>query len=126
MQWTLIVLLVLAMAIVAFSIRKYMQQPQRSFSKAQEEDGFFLLDSKDDPHLNLQLTYRGVDFEGKKSVGPSENSFEVVSVLLWSNHPDLLFGFTKDDFYFIEHEVLIHYPMAEIQWKSPVKELFTQ
>ncbi|MGB6409040.1 MAG: sigma-w pathway protein ysdB, partial [Planococcus donghaensis] len=69
---------------------------------------------------------RGVLFEGEKYLGTTEQSFEVVSIFVWVSDPDQLQGFTKEDFHFLEKEILMNYPEAHISWKNPIERLMKQ
>ncbi|NGP45004.1 sigma-w pathway protein ysdB [Bacillaceae bacterium SIJ1] len=122
MQWLFILVLIVAVAFVAYSLVKYMNQPQRKLHRAKETHDFYL---HDEPQVDtLKITYKGLAFEGKKTLGATEEGFEVISIILRPVNPKRLSGMTKDDFYFIEREVFIYYPNADVLWDDPVKQLF--
>lgn len=102
---------------------KYVLNPKRKLELALENKQFYFYDTPDNVRKNFFVTLNGVLFEGEKYLGTTEKSFEVISITIWTKHPNRLKGLDKDDFYHIEREVLIRYPKAEIQWKSPIKEL---
>ena len=35
-------------------------------------------------------------------------------------------GMTKDDFKFLEKEILMNYPKAKINWKNPIEKLMKE
>jgi hypothetical protein len=100
-----------------------MFDPKRKLEQANKQKKFSFYDQKNNVRKNFLLTYKGVMFEGEKHLGTTDKSFEVVLIKIWTKDPNSLQGFEKDDFYFIEHEVLTSYPHASIEWKSPIKEL---
>ncbi|WP_078595091.1 sigma-w pathway protein ysdB [Evansella clarkii] len=115
--------LLLAVGIIIYSIIKYLLDPRRKLERAHNQGEFFLLDEPENVRKNLLFTYRKVMFEGEKFLGPAEDSFEVTSIMVWTEETDGLKGLSKKDFHFIEKEILINYPKAVIEWKSPIKEL---
>ena len=62
-------------------------------------------------------------FEGEKYLGTTTDSFDVVSIFVWVKDEAKLQGFTKDDFQFLESEILSNYPKADISWKNPIEQL---
>ncbi|WP_096202735.1 sigma-w pathway protein ysdB [Bacillus sp. FJAT-45350] len=115
-------LLIVAIIVLIYSVIKYILNPKRKLELAHEKKEFYFHDEKQNVRKNFLITYKGVMFEGEKYLGTTEQSFEVVSVYMWAKNTQLLQGLDRQDFYFIEQEVLIHYPNATIEWKSPVKE----
>ncbi|MDQ0258086.1 hypothetical protein J2S74_005550 [Evansella vedderi] len=118
--------LLIAIGIIVFSIIKYFLDPRRKLEAAYNRGEFYLLDDTDNVRKNLLVTHRGVLFEGEKYLGATEESFEVTSIMIWTEHTDRLMGLSKKDFHFIEKEILIHYPKAEIEWRNPIKGLLKQ
>ncbi|MBU9721177.1 MULTISPECIES: sigma-w pathway protein ysdB [Bacillaceae] len=116
-------LLLVAIGIIIYSIGKYLFDPRRKLEAAHSQGTFHFLDDPNNVRKNLLFTYRGVLFEGEKFLGPTEDSFEVTSILIGTEEVDKLQGLSIKDFHFLEKEILIHYPKAEIEWKSPMKEL---
>ncbi|WLR50170.1 sigma-w pathway protein ysdB [Bacillus tianshenii] len=114
--------IIAAIIALIYTFTKYLLNPKRKLELAQERGTFYYLDDKSNVRKNLFITYKGVLFEGEKYLGTTERAFEVVSITIWPLHPDKLQGLSRDDFYFIEKELLIQYPEATIEWKSPVKE----
>lgn len=114
--------LLTAICIIIYSFIKYLLDPRRKLESAHTSGKFFLLDDPENVRKNILLTYRGVLFEGEKFLGAADDSFEVTNILLWTEETDGLKGMSKKDFHFIEKEILIHYPKATIEWKSPIKE----
>jgi cbb3-type cytochrome oxidase subunit 3 len=116
-------LILIALFILAYSAIKYLVNPKRKLELAHEKKLFYFLDDNQNVRKNFLITYRGVLFEGEKYLGTTENAFEVVSVQVWAKSTDKLQGLNKEDFYFIEKEILLAYPNTTINWKSPIKEL---
>ncbi|MGO4888661.1 sigma-w pathway protein ysdB [Anaerobacillus sp. MEB173] len=115
-------LLIIAIIILVYCTIKYLVNPKRKLELAHEKKQFYFHDEKDNVRKNFLITYKGVLFEGEKYLGTTENAFEVVSIYIWPKNQTKLQGFDREDFYFIEREILIYYPNATIEWKSPVKE----
>ncbi|MBU9714309.1 sigma-w pathway protein ysdB [Evansella tamaricis] len=115
--------LLIAVGIIIYSVVKYLLDPRRKLESAHNQGGFYLLDDSNNVRKNLIFTYRNAMFEGEKFLGPTDESFEVTSISIWTEDNDRLQGLSIKDFHFIEKEILIHYPKADIEWKSPVKEL---
>ncbi len=117
------ILLLIAVFILAYSAIKYFVNPKRKLELAHEKKQFFFLDDRQNVRKNFLITYRGVLFEGEKYLGTTDRAFEVVNVQVWAKNTDKLQGLNKEDFYFIEKEIILSYPNAEITWKSPIKDL---
>nr|WP_096436022.1 sigma-w pathway protein ysdB [Alteribacter populi] len=118
------ILLLIAIGIVVFSVIKYAIDPRRKLESAHQSGGFYFLDESDNVRKNFLLTYSSVMFEGEKYLGTVDDSFDVTSITVWTEEKDKLKGLSKTDFLFIEKEIAIRYPKAEILWNSPIKELF--
>lgn len=119
-------LILIAVFILAYSTIKYILNPKRKLELAHEKKQFYYYDNKQNVRKNFLITYRGVLFEGEKYLGTTENSFEVVTIQVWVKNSDKLQGLNKEDFYFIEKEIIATYPNATIEWKSPIKELLSR
>ncbi|WP_018921683.1 hypothetical protein [Salsuginibacillus kocurii] len=116
-------LIFIALAILVYAVIKYIMNPKRKLELAHERKHFYFYDERKNVRKNFLVTYNGVMFEGEKYLGRTEQAFEVVRISVWSKSNQELKGLAKEDFHFIEQEILSHYPHAEIEWKSPVKEL---
>jgi len=116
-------LIFIAMILLLYTAYKYIMNPKRKLELAQEKKQFYFLDDPDNVKKNFLLTYKGVLFEGEKYLGTTENSFDVVSISVWTKQTNQLKGFERQDLYFVEKEILIYYPHAEIDWKNPVNQL---
>ncbi|KGP71374.1 hypothetical protein [Pontibacillus yanchengensis] len=112
-----------AIIVLIYTAYKYLMNPKRKLELAQEKKQFYFYDDPDNVKKNFLITYKGVIFEGEKYLGTTENSFEVVSISVWTKYPNYLKGFEREDLYFIEEEILIHYPYAKIEWKNPIDQL---
>ena len=89
---------------------------------AHEQKKFYFLDDQNNVRKNFVLTYNGVLFEGEKYLGTTTDFFDVVSIFVFPRNVNSLKGLTKNDFKIIEQHIQKHYPTAEIDWKSPIKE----
>lgn len=116
-------LIFIALILFIYTAYKYIMNPKRKLELSHEKKQFYFLDDPENVKKNFLLTYKGVLFEGEKYLGTTENSFDVVSISVWTKHPNQLKGFEREDLYFVEKEILIHYPHAEIEWKNPVNQL---
>lgn len=119
-------LILIAVFILAYSTIKYFVNPKRKLELAHEKKLFYFLDDKQNVRRNFLITYRGVLFEGEKYLGTTDNAFEVITIQVWAKNTDTLQGFNKEDFYFIEKEILLAYPNATIIWKNPIKGLLSR
>lgn len=108
-----------------YRLFKFFLSPKRKLEIAYEQKKYFLLDNRDNVRKNFFLTYKGVLFEGEKYLGTTDYAFEVVSIFIWAKSTSKLQGLVVDDFRFIEQRLLINYPNAKIDWKSPVKEFLS-
>ncbi|MBT2726999.1 sigma-w pathway protein ysdB [Bacillus sp. ISL-75] len=97
----------------------------RKLKAARKHKRFLLIDDKD-VRKNFLLTYKGAMFGGEKYMGPVDNTFDVVSIIIWPENAVSLKGLVKDDFFYIDKKILDYYPNAEIHWKSPVKEFLQE
>lgn len=105
-----------------YSAVKYLFHPKRKLELAHEQKRFYFLDDQDNVRKNFLLTYKGVLFEGEKYLGTTQSAFEVVSIFIWPKKISALKGLVLEDFQFIERKVREAYPVAKIDWKSPIKE----
>ncbi|WP_096189662.1 sigma-w pathway protein ysdB [Evansella halocellulosilytica] len=118
--------LLIAVGIIIYSVIKYFIDPRRKLEASHRQGEFYLLDEPDNVRKNLLFTYRNVMFEGEKFLGTTEESFEVTSIMIWTENTDRLKGLSKKDFKFIEKEIMIRYPKAKIEWKRPISDLLKQ
>ncbi|WP_010651111.1 hypothetical protein [Oceanobacillus massiliensis] len=117
------VLIIIALVLLVYTGIRYIQNPERRLMIAKNSNEFFFLDDTDDNKKNLQLVYKSCLFEGEKYLGTTEDSFEVVDIHITVRDPLELRGFTRDDLYYLEREILLHYPYAKITWKHPIDKL---
>src|SRR5699024_6317501 len=94
----------------------------RKLENAERRNKFYFLDDPHNARKNFIITYRGIRFEGEKYIGATENEFVVTSILMRILEPNDLYGLTRSDFYWIEHEIYSSYPEADITWQNPVDE----
>ncbi|MGD7044187.1 sigma-w pathway protein ysdB [Jeotgalibacillus proteolyticus] len=122
----LIVLRLVILALIIYLLYKgfkYLFDPKRKLELAHEKEEYYFYDDAKNVRKNFFLTYKGVLFQGEKYLGESDRSFEVLSIFVWTKDPSKLQGFTVEDFLFLETDIKSSYPMAQIDWKSPIKEL---
>ncbi|WP_280769862.1 sigma-w pathway protein ysdB [Salipaludibacillus daqingensis] len=117
------IFLLIAVGIIIFSIVKYLLDPRRKLEVAHRQGQFYLLDDADNVRKNVSFTFGNVMFEGEKFLGAADDSFEVTTIIVWTEDTDHLQGLSRRDFQFIEKELLLRYPKAEIEWRSPIHEL---
>ncbi|MBH0230104.1 sigma-w pathway protein ysdB [Halobacillus yeomjeoni] len=119
-------LLIAAVIFIIYTAYKFIVNPNRKLELAREKKEFYFHDNKEDTKENFFITYKGVDFEGEKYLGTTDDSFEVVNISVSAINPEKLRGIEREDLYFLEKEILIRYPHASIDWKYPVNRLIIQ
>ena len=102
---------------------RYLTDPKRKLDEAYEEERYYYYDDAKNVRKNVFITYKGAMFEGEKYLGTTEDAFEVVSIFVSVHDPMKLQGLTKDDFVYLEKEIVISYPKATINWKNPIEQL---
>lgn len=125
MVWLLRFVLLFFIIFLFYLAVKYLFTSDRKLEAARKQKRFLLIDHED-VRKNFLLTYKGAMFVGEKYMGTKDNSFDVVSITIWSENTASLKGLVKDDFFYIDKKILEHYPNAKINWKSPVKEFLQQ
>ncbi|WP_062355249.1 hypothetical protein [Bacillus kwashiorkori] len=118
---TRIIVIILIVALLYSGI-KYLTHPKRKLELAHEQKKFYFLDDVNNVRKNFILTFKGVLFEGEKYLGTTADSFDVISIFVFPKNVNALKGMTRADFKTIEQHILQHYPKANIEWKSPIKE----
>lgn len=117
-------LLILTLIIYVFyKILRYLFDPKRKLDEAYEKEQYYYYDEVKNVRKNFFITYKGALFEGEKYLGTTDQAFEVVSIFVWTKDPAKLQGFTKDDLRFLQNEIKMNYPVAKINWKSPIEQL---
>lgn len=116
-------LLIVLIVFLLYTGIKFLFNPKRKLELAHEQKQFYFLDEKENVRKNFLLTYKGAIFEGEKYLGTTTNSFEVVSIFIWSKSTNELQGLTLEDFEHIQEQVKLRYPHSKVDWKSPIKEL---
>lgn len=120
----LIRLIIIALIIYMFyRLIKFIFDPQRKLDAALESGTYYFHDDVRNVRKNFKIALRGVLFEGEKYLGTTDEAFEVVSIFVWTETPDKLIGFTREDFLFLEKEIHMNYPDAVISWKNPIEQL---
>ncbi len=105
---------------------RYLLDPKRKLDEAYEKGEYYFYDDVKNVRKNFFISYKGALFEGEKYLGTTENAFEVVSIFVFVHDSMRLQGFTKDDFLFLEKEILLNYPDAIISWKNPIEKLMKE
>lgn len=117
------ILILFAIIVLLYTAFKYIVSPRRKLEIAQEKGEFYFYDDPSNTQKNFLMTYKGFLFEGEKYLGTTENAFEVVTIVVHTKNPERLKGFERKDLYFLEEEILLRYPHAEIEWKYPMNRL---
>ena len=125
MVWLLRLVLLFLIIFIIFATIRYFLKPSRKLEAARKHKRFLLIDNNE-VVKNLRLTYNGAVFTGEKYVGASNNTIDVVSITLWPDQPTSIKGMAKEDFYFIEEKIHEKYPVAQINWRSPIHEFLHQ
>ncbi|MGD6816807.1 sigma-w pathway protein ysdB [Metabacillus sp. 113a] len=127
-MFVLLIRLVLIALIIFLLYRgvKFILNPKRRLELAQERKEFYFLDDQENVRKNFLITYKGALFEGEKYLGTTEQSFEVISIFIWSSTASKLKGLTIDDFRYLEGSIKERYPVAKIDWKSPIREFLKE
>ncbi|MFP7299549.1 sigma-w pathway protein ysdB [Neobacillus niacini] len=118
-------LLVVLFIFILYVTIKYLLKPTRKLEAARKHKRFLLID-KEEVIKNFRLTYHGAVFTGEKYLGAGRDSIDVVSITIWPEQTSSIKGMTKEDFYFIERKIHEKYPVAQINWKSPIDEFLQQ
>ncbi|WP_112182744.1 MULTISPECIES: sigma-w pathway protein ysdB [Paraliobacillus] len=116
-------LIVVALVFLFYTLYQYINNPKRKLEVARNKKTFYFLDESSNIKKNFLITYKGILFEGEKYLGTTENSFDVINISVSTCNPDELKGLERNDLYFLEEEILIHYPYASIEWKHPIDNL---
>ena len=117
-------LIILAFIVYLFYLGiKYLTNPKRKLDDAYERGQYYFYDDVKNVRKNFFISYKGALFEGEKYLGTTEHAFEVVSIFAWVKDEAKLQGFTKEDFLFLEKEIRMNYPEAQINWKNPIEKL---
>ena len=101
----------------------YVMDPKRKLDEAYEKGSYYYYDDVKNVRKNFFISYKGALFEGEKYLGTTDHAFEVVSIFVWAKDSMKLQGFTRDDFMFLEKEIQMNYPDADISWKNPIEQL---
>ena len=101
----------------------YIMDPKRKLDDARKHGSYYFYDDSKNVRKNFFMTYKGALFEGEKYLGTTKAALGIVSIFIWSKDPMELQGFTRDDFLFLEKEILKSYPNADIGWKNPIEQL---
>ncbi|MFD2627937.1 sigma-w pathway protein ysdB [Oceanobacillus kapialis] len=117
------VLVIIALALLVYTLIQYFRNPSRKLRLAKESSEFYFLDEPQNSKKNVQFVYKGCLFEGEKYLGTTEDAFEVVNIHVTVRDPLELRGLTREDLYFMEKEILMRYPFASIDWKHPINQL---
>lgn len=123
----LIRFLIIALIIYIFyKVVRFLTDPKRKLDEAYEKGQYYFFDDVKNVRKNFFISYKGALFEGEKYLGTTEDSFEVVSIFVWVHDTMKLQGLTKEDFLYLEKEILLNYPKAKISWKNPIEQLMKE
>ena len=116
--------IILALLIFAFyKILRYVFDPKRKLDEAYERGSYYFYDDVKNVRKNFFISYKGALFEGEKYLGATDHSFDVISIFISVHNLAELQGLTKDDFEFLQNEILMSYPSAKISWIEPIEHL---
>lgn len=101
----------------------FLVNPKRKLDDAYEKGLYYFYDDVKNVRKNFFISYKGTLFEGEKYLGTTDHAFEVVSIFVWAKDTMSLQGLNRDDFLFLEKEILMNYQDAEINWKNPIEKL---
>jgi len=123
MNSLLVLFILLALGCIAYSVWIYVRK------RATHTFSDILGIQKEDDHLYLK--YKGVSFIGDclfDGIGHgSERRFVIKSVTIRLNgHPSQMTGWTKNDLYDMERQLLTQFPESNITWEEPMKTLITE
>lgn len=121
MLWRIIIIVVIIY--IFYKAFRYLMDPKRKLDEAYEKGQYYFYDDVKNVRKNFFISYKGALFEGEKYLGTTEDAFDVVSIFVWVHDSMKLQGLTKDDFLFLEKEIKMNYPKAEINWKGPIEKL---
>ena len=105
---------------------RYLLDPKRKLDEAFEHGQYYFYDDIKNIRKNFFISFKGALFEGEKYLGTTDNAFEVVSIFVHVQDSMKLQGFTKEDFLYLEKEILMNYPNAKISWKNPIEKLMNE
>lgn len=117
------ILLLIALILLVYTFYQYYRNPKRKLNIAKSTNDFYFWDEPGNSKKNFRFVYKGCSFEGEKYLGTTEQAFEVVTIHVFVHNAMELKGFTRDDLYFLEKEILTRYPYSKIEWKHPVNKL---
>lgn len=115
-------LLIIAVAIIVFSITKYILDPRRKLEAAKNRGEFYLLDDTENIRKNITFTYKTALFEGEKFLDPDQPGPDVTNIMVWSEDIDEIHRMSLRDFQFMERELKLRYPHALVEWRTPVND----
>ncbi|AHZ16902.1 sigma-w pathway protein ysdB [Bacillus velezensis] len=116
-----IVLLALLIYFIYMCI-KFYANPKRRLRLAQSKENFYFIDEQKNTRKNLQLTYKGVLFEGEKHIPSKDHPLFIHTIFVWTENPEKLNRFSAGDFEEVEKKVLERYPNCKIDWDQPIKK----
>lgn len=120
------IIVIFVVIYIFYKIVRYLTDPKRKLDEAYEKGQYYFYDDVKNVRKNFFISYKGALFEGEKYLGTTENAFEVVSIFVWVHDTGKLQGLAKEDFYYLEKEILLNYPNAQINWKNPIEQLMKE
>lgn len=122
MELSLWLLLLLGFIVVLYTPIKYLASSKRKFNKAHKDGTFYFLDNSTNIRENFFITYKGMMFQGEKYTDDQNQSSDVRSIFIWSEHTSTKEKIREEDIRFIERAIRSNYPTATIDWKSTPME----
>lgn len=115
-------LIVIALILyLVYRLLRYVLDPKRKFEAAVASKSYYFFDEAKNARKNFFITWHGAIFEGEKYLDDANDS--VVSIFVWPDNDGSVQDFAKEDLQFLEKEILLKYPAADINWKGPIEQL---
>ena len=114
-----IVLLALLIYFIYMCV-KFYANPKRRLRLAQSKENFILLTNRKHAK-NLQLTYKGVLFEGEKHIPSKDHPLFIHTIFVWTENPEKLNRFSAGDFEEVEKRYWSGTRIARLIGTSPSK-----
>ncbi len=115
-----IVLLALLIYFIYMGV-KFYANPKRRLRLAQSKENFYFIDEQKNTRKNLQLTYKGVLFEGEKHIPSKDHPLFIHTIFVWTENPEKLNRFSAGDFEEVEKRYWSGIRIARLIGTSPSK-----
>lgn len=116
-----IVLLALLIYFIYMCV-KFYANPKRRLRLAQSKENFYFIDEQKNTRKNLQLTYKGVLFEGEKHIPSKDHPLFIHTIFVWTENPEKLNRFSAGDFEEVEKRYWSGTRIVRLIGTSPSKK----